>query len=143
LAVAADTATFAEPELHLGIIPCFGGTQRLPRLIGRKRALEIILTGEPISAAQARDCGLINHVTDAASVLDVAFEMARRATRGAPIAVKTALAAVTRGLNVSIGEGLEIEAAQFAINVPTKDTREGLDAFLERRPAELRRALKW
>jgi enoyl-CoA hydratase/carnithine racemase len=135
LALASEQARFAKPEIRLGLPPTFGGTQRLPRLVGRKRALRMILTGDPISAAEARAVGLVNDVVPHEQLLAEAMELAQRIRSWSPAAVTACLRSVTRGLNVSIDEGLAIEAAQFAVTVPTRDIREGIDAFLEKRPA--------
>jgi enoyl-CoA hydratase/carnithine racemase len=132
LAVAADHATFAKPEISLGFPPPFGGSQRLPRHLGRKRALEMILTGDAIDAARAAEVGLVNRTVPAAELSQAVHELARRVIRHAPTAVSACLAAVTRGLNVSIDEGLAIEAAWFATTVPTQGVRDGLAAFLDR-----------
>jgi enoyl-CoA hydratase len=133
LAVASDRATFAKPEINLGMPPTFGGTQRLPRLAGRKRALELLLTGEPFSPARALEIGLVNAVVPHDSLLAAARELAGRITRHSPLAIAGIIAAVTRGLNTSIGEGLLIEREQFATMVPTHDLGEGLTAWRERR----------
>jgi enoyl-CoA hydratase len=138
LAIASERAQFAKPEVKLGLPPTFGGTQRLPRLIGRKRALKLILTGDPISAAEARDVGLINDVVPHEQLLGEAIKLTTRVITWSPIAVAACLRSVTRGLNASIDEGLAIEANQFAITVPTKDILEGVDAFLEKRPAHFK-----
>jgi enoyl-CoA hydratase len=113
--------------------PCFGGTQRLPRLIGRKRALQMILTADPISAEEAQRLGLINGVAPADQLLQKALELARRITRYAPTAVGACLHAVTRGLNATISEGLAIEAEAFARMVPTAELRDGIGKFLATR----------
>lgn len=133
LAVAADHALFAKPEITLGFPPPFGGSQRLPRHIGRKRALEMILTGDAVDAHRAYEMGLINHVVPATELLSTALELAVRIERHAPTAVHACLAAVTRGLNVPIDEGLAVEAAWFATTVPTAGVRRGLNGFLGRR----------
>ncbi|MCD2114223.1 enoyl-CoA hydratase-related protein [Rhodococcus rhodochrous] len=133
LAVAADHATFAKPEIALGFPPPFGGSQRLPRHIGRKRALEMILTGDAVDARRAYEMGLVNHVVPATELLAAALELAVRIERHAPTAVHACLAAVTRGINLSIDEGLAVEAAWFATTVPTAGVRRGLDGFLGRR----------
>ena len=138
LAVASEKAQFAKPEVKLGLPPTFGGTQRLPRLVGRKRALKMILTGDPISAAEARDLGLITDVVPHDQLLAEARKLAARVMTWSPIAVTACLRSVTRGLNASIDEGLAIEANQFAITVPTKDILEGVDAFLEKRPPQFK-----
>lgn len=135
VAIASDASSFGKPEIKLGMLPTFGGTQRLPRLIGRKRALQAILSGEPFGAEAAQAFGLVTSVVPAAELLDAAVSVAHSFTRHSPIAVRTCLAAVTRGLNVGIDEGLWIEANQFAISVATDDLREGTAAFVEKRRA--------
>jgi enoyl-CoA hydratase len=134
LAVASDRATFAKPEIRLGMPPTFGGTQRLPRLVGRKRALELLLTGEPFSASRACDIGLVNMVVPHAQLLEGARDLARRVIRHTPSAISGILAAVSRGLNVGITEGLQIESDQFARLVPTPDLQDGLAAWIDRKP---------
>lgn len=133
LAVAAETATFAKPEIALGMPPTFGGTQRLPRLAGRKRGLELLLTGDPFPAARALEIGLVNAVVPPDRLIDAALDLAGRITRHSPLAVGAVLAAATRGLNMAIAEGLQVESAQFERLVPTADLREGLDAWSGRR----------
>lgn len=133
IAIASDRATFAKPEVNLGMPPTFGGTQRLPRLVGRKRALDHLLTGDPFSATEALEIGLINRVVPHADIMAAAEGVADRIMRHSPLAVASILTAVTRGLNASIGEGLLIERGQFARVAPTRDLREGLDAWLDRR----------
>ncbi len=134
LSVAAADARFAKAEIALGMPPCFGGTQRLPRLIGRKRALRLILSGDSISAAEAAQFGLINEVIPAGqAVVEAALALAARLTGHAPTALASCLHAVTRGLNVPIAEGLAIEAEAFARTVPTAGIRDGIAAFLEGR----------
>lgn len=133
LAIAAEHATFAKPEIRLGFPPPFGGTQRLPRHIGRKRANEMILTGEPISAEEALLIGLINHVVPANDLLPACLRMADLIAANSAVAVTASLRAVTRGLNVSIDEGLAIEAAQFMIAAASPDATEGTAAFVEKR----------
>jgi enoyl-CoA hydratase len=135
LAVASDGASFAKPEIKLGMPPTFGGTQRLPRLAGRKRGLELLLTGDSFSPAHALQIGLINAVVPHAQLLSAAHDLARRITRHAPLAVTGVITAVTRGINLSIAEGLEVECEQFARVAPTHDLSEGLGAWVERRQA--------
>src|SRR5207244_3680769 len=106
LAVASDRALFAKPEIKLGMPPTFGGTQRLPRLAGRKRGLELLLTGEPFSPGHAREIGLINKVVPHEQLLPAARELAGRIIRHSPLAVASVITAVTRGLNMGIAEGL-------------------------------------
>ncbi|WP_029011391.1 crotonase/enoyl-CoA hydratase family protein [Azospirillum halopraeferens] len=135
LAVASERATFAKSEIKLGFPPPYGGTQRLPRLIGRKRALAMLLTGDPIAAEDARAAGLVNMVVPHDDLLDAARGLAARIVDKSPLAVAACLAATTRGLNLSIDEGLAVEASQFARMAATHDIREGITAFIERRPA--------
>ena len=134
LAVASERALFAKPEINLGMPPTFGGTQRLPRLAGRKRALELLLTGDSFTAQRAYELGLVNRVVPHDELLTAAFEMAGRILRHSPLAASGIIHAVTRGLNATIGEGLQIESEAFARAVPTHDLREGLDAWIARRP---------
>ncbi|MFJ8474468.1 crotonase/enoyl-CoA hydratase family protein [Kitasatospora sp. NPDC094011] len=132
LALAAEHATFAKPEISLGFPPPFGGSQRLPRQVGRKRGLEMILTGDPIPAARAAELGLVNAVVPAGELLDEARDLADRIIRYAPTAVAACLRAVTRGINLPIDEGLAVEAAAFAATVPTDGVRDGIQRFLGR-----------
>jgi enoyl-CoA hydratase/carnithine racemase len=134
LAVASERALFAKPEISLGMPPTFGGTQRLPRLVGRKRALELLLTGDPFSPARALEMGLINMIAPHDQLLPAAREVAARIMRHSPLAARGIITAVTRGLNMGIGEGLLVESEQFAGMVPTQDLGEGLAAWMERRP---------
>lgn len=133
LAVASERAEFCKAEIRLGFAPPFGGSQRLPRLIGRKRALHMILTGEPITARMAEQYGLVNLVVSHDKLLDEAFSLAARITGKSPLAVAACLGSVTRGINVPIDEGLAIEASYFARMVPTADIEEGISAWLDRR----------
>ncbi|MBR1144767.1 crotonase/enoyl-CoA hydratase family protein [Bradyrhizobium sp. AUGA SZCCT0431] len=134
LAIASDRAQFAKPEINLGMPPTFGGTQRLPRLAGRKRALELLLTGDAFSPARALEIGLINAIVPHDELLPAARQLAGRILRHSPLAVASIITAVTRGLNMAIGEGLQVESEQFAAMVPTSDLREGLAAWIGRRP---------
>jgi enoyl-CoA hydratase/carnithine racemase len=133
LAVASERAVFAKPEIKLGMPPTFGGTQRLSRLAGRKRALELLLTGETFSPGRALEMGLVNQVVAHGDLLPAARDLARRIMRHSPLATASIITAVCRGLNMTIGEGLQVESEQFARVVPTRDIREGLDAWIERR----------
>jgi enoyl-CoA hydratase/carnithine racemase len=135
LAVASERAMFAKPEIGLGMPPTFGGTQRLPRLAGRKRALDLLLTGDPFPPARALELGLVNEVVPHDDLLPAARRLAGRVTRHSPLAVAGIIAAVTRGLNATIAEGLRMEGEQFARVVPSHDLAEGLDAWIGRRPA--------
>ncbi|TGT71080.1 crotonase/enoyl-CoA hydratase family protein [bacterium M00.F.Ca.ET.159.01.1.1] len=133
LAIASDRALFAKPEIKLAMPPTFGGTQRLPRLAGRKRALELLLTGDAFSPALALELGLVNKVVPHAQLMPATLDLARRITVHSRAAVAGILTAVARGINQSIAEGLLVEAEQFARMAPTADLREGLDAWMERR----------
>jgi enoyl-CoA hydratase len=135
LALAADHATFAKPEITLGFPPPFGGSQRLPRHVGRKRALEMILTGEPVSAARAMEIGLVNHVVPADSLLAEAADLADRVIRHSPAPVTACLSAVTRGMNLPIDEALAVEASWFAFAVSAGDVTADLQRFLTRKRA--------
>ncbi len=134
LAIASERAVFAKPEIKLGMPPTFGGTQRLSRLAGRKRALELLLTGETFSAERACELGLVNRVVPHDSLLAAARDLGQRILRHSPLAAGAIITAAVRGLNMSIGEGLLVESEQFARMVPTQDLREGLDAWIARRP---------
>jgi enoyl-CoA hydratase/carnithine racemase len=135
LAISAEHARFAKPEINLGFPPPFGGTQRLPRHIGRKRALHLILTGESISAAEAERVGLVNEVVEASKLIERSRQLAASIIAKPAGAVRACLASVTRGINLSIDEGLAVEASQFAQLVPTHDIREGIRSFIDKRPA--------
>lgn len=135
MALAAEHAVFAKPEITLGFPPPFGGSQRLPRHVGRKRALEMILTGDPIDAQTAARIGLVNAVVPADQLLERAHELAERILRHSSTAIAACLAAVTRGVNVPIDEGLAVEAAWFASTVGSDGVEEGLTRFLSRKNA--------
>jgi enoyl-CoA hydratase len=137
LSIAAQSAVFAKPEILLGMPPTFGGTQRLPRLAGRKRALELLLTGESFPAARALDLGLVNAVVPDAELMAAAQDLAARIAAQSPGAVAAIMTAVTRGLNRSIAEGLLTEAEAFARVAPTRNLAEGLAAW------QARRAPRW
>ncbi len=133
LALAAEHATFAKPEIALGFPPPFGGTQRLPRHIGRKRALEMVLTGDAIGAVRAQAIGLVNGVSPRGSLIDDCLGLAQRITRHSAVSVTASLRAVTRGLNLPIDEALQVEAAQFMIAAASEEARQRVRAFVERR----------
>lgn len=133
LAVSAAHATFAKPEIRLGFPPPFGGTQRLPRHIGRKRAFEMLLTGDVISAQRALELGLINRVVPGERLLQECLALGERIARHSTAAVTATLRAVNRGINLSIDEALHVEAAQFMIAAASADAREGTRAFIEKR----------
>jgi enoyl-CoA hydratase/carnithine racemase len=134
LAIASDRSTFAKPEIAIGIPPTFGGTQRLPRLAGRKRALELLLTGESFGPEHAFELGLINQVVPHDQLLDSALALAGRILRHSSLAAARIITAVTRGQHLTIAEGLAVEAEQFARMCATKDVHEGLEAWIARRP---------
>jgi enoyl-CoA hydratase len=135
LALAADHATFGKPEIRLGFPPPFGGSQRLPRHVGRKRALEMILTGEPVSAARAAETGLVNHVVPADSLLAEAAGLAERVICHSAAAVTACLSAVTRGINLPIDEALAVEASWFAFAASTGNVTADLHRFFNRERA--------
>jgi len=140
IALAADTATFSKAEINIGIIPTFGGTQRLPRNVGRKAATELILSGRVFDAPEAARLGLINWVVPGSDLLSTALSLASELASKPPLTLAAALAAIHRGMDASIDDGLAIEEAAFARIVPTHDAREGVAAFLEkRRPSFLGR----
>lgn len=132
LAIAAEHALFAKPEIQLGFPPPFGGTQRLPRLVGRKRALQMLLTGEAIDAQRAEAIGMVNAVVAPGRLIDAALTLAARITRHHPVAVSATLRAVTRGINLSIDEGLQAEAAQFMIAAGSPSARQATEQWLAR-----------
>lgn len=133
--IAVENAKFGQPEVRLGLIPGGGGTQRLPRLIGKGRALQLILSGEMISAQEAYRVGLVNEVVPANELLPRAEAVLQQIFANAPLAVMYALEAVTRGLETSQTEGLSLEASLFGLCAATEDEKEGARAFLEKRPA--------
>jgi enoyl-CoA hydratase len=131
--IAVDTAKFGQPEVALGLIPGGGGTQRLPRLVGKGRALQLILSGEMIGAQEAYRIGLINEIVPAPDLITRAEAMLKKIASNAPIAVKFALEATNKGLETSQGEGLLLEASYFGLCAATEDKQEGTSAFLEKR----------
>lgn len=133
LAIASDRAMFAKPEINIGIPPTFGGTQRLPRLAGRKHALELLLTGDPFTPERAYELGLVNKVVPHDDLLSEAFALAERILRHSPLTTAHIITAVTRGLNTTIDEGLLIEREQFARMCATNDVHEALDAWITKR----------
>jgi enoyl-CoA hydratase len=133
LRIAADTAVLGQPEIDLGIIPGFAGTQRLARLVGTGRALEMLLTGGRVSAAEAHRIGLVNKVVPAAELMTEARRLAATLAAKAPIAVRYILEAVTRGAQVPLRDGQILEASLFGLAAGTDDMREGTSAFLEKR----------
>src|SRR6266851_1630034 len=138
LRIASDTARFGQPEVKLGIAPGYGGTQRLPRLVGKGNALHLILTGEMIDAREAHRIGLVNQVVPAAELMAAAERTLRGILAMGPLAVRLALEAVDQGLEMTLDEGLLLEANHFGLLAATADMQEGLQAFLEKRPAKFR-----
>lgn len=136
LLIAADTARFGQPEVNLGIIPGYGGTQRLPRLVGRNLAKEMVLTGEMISAQRAYEIGLVNKVVPAAELMGAAREIAKKILSRGPVAVRTAKMAMNRGLDLDLANACAFEASLFAAGFSTADKDEGIAAFLEKREAK-------
>jgi len=136
--IAVDTAKFGQPEVSLGLVPGGGGTQRLPRLVGKGRALQLILSAEMISAQEAYRIGLVNEIVPAADLLPRAEAILRKIASNAPMAVKFALTAVNKGLETSQGEGLLLEASYFGLCAGTEDKTEGTSAFVEKRPPQFR-----
>lgn len=135
LRIAADTARFGQPEINLGLIPGYAGSQRLPRLVGKGRALEILLTGDMIGAARAYEIGLVNRVVPAAELMTEAKKLAHMLASKAPIAVRYILDAVNHGLDTPFAQGEYLETSLFGTIASSDDMREGTKAFLEKRKA--------
>jgi enoyl-CoA hydratase len=133
--IAATTARFGLPEVKLGIIPGFGGTQRLPRLVGKGRALQMMLTADPIDAQEAHRIGLVNEVVEPSRLIARAEEILKKIEANGPLGVRLCMEAVNRGLEVSLAEGLVLESALFGLSATSSDKTEGTTAFLEKRPA--------
>jgi enoyl-CoA hydratase len=131
--IAAETARFGQPEVKIGVMPGYGGTQRLPRLVGKGRALQLILSGEIIDAQEAYRIGLVNEVVPAATLLARAEAILNQFISNAPVGVKYSIEAVNKGLDTSLAEGLLLEASLFAICAGTEDKKEGTAAFLAKR----------
>jgi enoyl-CoA hydratase/carnithine racemase len=136
--IAAESAKFGQPEVTLGLVPGGGGTQRLPRLVGKGRALQLILSGETISAQEAYRIGLVNEVVPAAELISRAEAILKEIASNAPIAVAFALEATNKGLETSQSEGSLLEAAYFGLCAATEDKKEGTSAFLEKRAPRFR-----
>jgi enoyl-CoA hydratase/carnithine racemase len=131
--IAVDTAKFGQPEVTLGLVPGGGGTQRLPRLVGKGRALQLILSGEMISAQEAHRIGLVNEILPAADLIARAEAILKKIASNAPVAVNFALVAVNSGLETSQSGGVLLEASYFGLCAATEDKHEGTSAFLEKR----------
>jgi enoyl-CoA hydratase len=135
--VAAETARMGLPETSLGILPGYGGTQRLARLVGRARAYEFVLTAEKgITAAEAERIGLVNKVVPAGQAHSASVAIARKIAANGPIACRYAMEAIRHGVEMPLSEGLVFEATLFGLCAATEDMREGMNAFLEKRPAK-------
>lgn len=134
--LAADSARLGQPEINLGLLPGYAGTQRLPRLVGKGRALELLLTGAVITAVEAERIGLVNRVVPAADLLGAASELARQLARQSPTAIRYILTAVNNGLEMPFDDGSAYEATLFGLVTATSDMREGTQAFLEKRKPE-------
>jgi enoyl-CoA hydratase len=138
LRIAADHAKFGQPEINLGIIPGFGGTQRLPRLVGRSAALELCLLGTPITAERAYELGLVSKVVPAAELLAHAQSLAAQFAKAAPLALRGIMDAIVFGEDMPLDQGLDYESQTFGLLSSTEDMREGTTAFLEKRKAEFK-----
>jgi enoyl-CoA hydratase len=138
LRIAADTAKLGQPEAALGLIPGYAGTQRLPRLVGKGKAMEMMLTGAPISAEDALRAGLVNRVVPAAELMTEARKLAGELSRGAPIAMRYVIDALNKGAEMPFAEACRYEAALFGLVASTDDMREGTSAFLEKRKANFK-----
>jgi enoyl-CoA hydratase len=136
--LASKTAKLGQPEVKLGIIPGYGGSQRLARLCGKGVAHELCLTGEMITAEEAQRIGLVNHIYEPAELLPAAEAMAKKIVANAPLAVKYTIEAIERGVEMPQEEGLFLEATLFALSCATEDMREGTKAFLEKRKADFK-----
>ena len=138
LRIASETAKFGQPEVKLGIIPGYGGTQRLPRLVGRGRALQLLLSGDTIDAAEAFRIGLVNRVVPANELLPVATATLTAILANGPLAVAMCIDAVNRGLDLPLADALVLEAGHFGLLAATADMAEGTRAFLEKRAPQFR-----
>ena len=134
--LASKTAKLGQPEVKLGILPGYGGSQRMARLCGKGVAHELCLTGEMITAEEAQRIGLVNHVYEPAELLPAAEAMAKKIIEKAPLAVKYCMEAIERGVEMPLEEGLFLEATLFGLCCATEDMREGTKAFLEKRAAQ-------
>jgi enoyl-CoA hydratase/carnithine racemase len=138
LRIAADTARFGQPEIALGLIPGYAGTQRLPRLVGKGRAMEMLLTGAPIGADEAQRIGLVHRVVPAADLMTEARTLAAQLAANAPVAMRYIINAVNKGLEMPFAEACQYEATLFGLVASTEDMREGTAAFLEKRKPEFK-----
>jgi len=136
--LASENARLGQPEVKLGLIPGYGGTQRLPRLVGKGIAMQLVLTGEMISAQEAHRIGLVNEVVPAGELIARAEAIAAKIIANAPLAIQYAMEAVNHGLDLPLAEGLFLEATLFGVCCATEDKNEGTKAFLEKRLAQFR-----
>ena len=136
--IASENARFGQPEVKLGIIPGYGGTQRLPRLVGKGLATQLLLAGEMISAQEALRIGLVNEVVPQAELIARCEAIAQKIVANAPLAVQYCMEAVNKGMEMTLPEALYLEAVLFAMACSTEDKREGTTAFLEKRPAQFK-----
>jgi enoyl-CoA hydratase len=136
--IAVETAKFGQPEVTLGLLPGGGGTQRLPRLVGKGRALQLILSGEMIGAQEAYRIGLVNEIVAESDLIKRAEAILKKIAANAPIAVKFALEVANKGMDTSQSEGLLLEASYFGLCAATEDKNEGTTAFLEKRAPQFR-----
>ena len=138
LRIASDAAKFGQPEVKLGLIPGFGGTQRLPRLVGPGPALELLLTGDMIDANEAHRLGLVNKVVEGEKLMDEARDLANKLAAVGPVALQLTKDAAYRGMTMSASDGMRLEADLFGLAFATEDAREGTAAFLEKRAADFK-----
>jgi len=131
--IASEKAKFAQPEVNLGVIPGAGGTQRLPRLVGKGRAMELVFTGDMISAEEAKAIGLVNRVVSPEYLMNEAIKMAKKILTKGPVAISSSKRAIREGLEIGLKEGMRLEAKLFGELIETSDVREGVRAFLEKR----------
>ena len=143
LRIAADTARLGQPEINLGLLPGYAGTQRLPRLVGKGKALDMILTGAPIPAEEALRVGLVTRVVPAADLMAEARKLAAQLAASAPIAMRYIIAAVNKGSEMPFAEACQYEATLFGLVASTDDMREGTAAFLEKRKAQFTGKYRW
>lgn len=138
LRVASENAKFGQPEVKLGLIPGYGGTQRLPRLVGKGIAMQLLLSGDVITAQEALRIGLVNEVVPLADLVSRTEAIANKIIANAPLAVQYAMEAVNRGMEMTIAEGAFLESTLFGVCCATEDKNEGTKAFLEKRPAQFK-----
>ena len=136
--LASDNAKLGQPEVKIGVMPGYGGTQRLSRLVGKGLAMQMVLAGEMITSQEAHRIGLVNEVTSAAELIPRAEAIAAKIIANAPLAVQYAMEAVNKGMEMTLAEGLYLETALFGVCCATEDKKEGTTAFLEKRPAQFK-----